>query len=219
MRPMPTRWSNRASVTSIFTAHPGAKLKVWIDCPDPGWGSCGRQRHRSWWRLHGGQLPQSLRLPLRHGSGAAERRTAAHRHGRHSRRQDLAAVQVRLRPLGGRNFLPVELRHRHQDGVLADARAGSLPALHGVGAALQRLFPLVETLNYLENSRIIAGFPDIATPLLGYPPMGQIQLFIEEWVRRRWTRSTRACWPGRKGYSRELEAYGIRRAFPIGNCG
>ena len=31
------------------------------------------------------------------------------------------------------------------------------------------LKPMVETLNYLENARITAGFPDIASPLNGLP--------------------------------------------------
>jgi 4-cresol dehydrogenase (hydroxylating) len=41
------------------------------------------------------------------------------------------------------------------------------------------LAPTVETLNYLENARITAGFPDIASPLNGYPPIGQVQLWNE----------------------------------------
>ena len=63
----------------------------------PGLGQPGRKRPGSWWRLYPPVFPQSLRLPLRHGSGAAQRRIDPHRHRGHSQRQDLAAIQVGLR--------------------------------------------------------------------------------------------------------------------------
>ena len=50
------------------------KLKLWIDCPDPGWGSLvGNALDRGSGYtlvLH----PQSFRSPLRDGSGAGRRR-------------------------------------------------------------------------------------------------------------------------------------------------
>ncbi len=57
-------------------------LKVWIDCPDPGWGSSiGNALDHGGGYTHDA-VPQSLRRALRHGGGARERRAAAHRHGR-----------------------------------------------------------------------------------------------------------------------------------------
>jgi 4-cresol dehydrogenase (hydroxylating) len=55
----------------------------------------------------------------------------AHRHGQHQGQHGVAGVQVGLRALSRRPVHPVELRHRHQDGPVADAPAAGLQALHG----------------------------------------------------------------------------------------
>jgi 4-cresol dehydrogenase (hydroxylating) len=46
-----------------------------------------------------------------------------------------------------------------------------------VRARYKDLIPLVDTLNYLENSRIVTGFPDIATPLRGTRPPARSGLY------------------------------------------
>ena len=73
------------------------KLKVWIDCPDPGWGSLiGNALDRG-----GGYTTTQFRNHFDAHCGMEvvlrERRAAAHRHGRDAEREDVAAVQVRLR--------------------------------------------------------------------------------------------------------------------------
>ena len=72
-------------------------LKLWIDCPDPGWGSIDRQRARSRRRLHDESLPRSLGRAVRPRGRDGRRRARAHRHGRAAGRANVAAVQVRLR--------------------------------------------------------------------------------------------------------------------------
>ncbi len=72
-------------------------LKVWVDTPDPGWGSPigNALDHGIGYTM--GYLSRSLRRALRHGSGAAERRDHAHRHGRAAGVEELARVQARFR--------------------------------------------------------------------------------------------------------------------------
>jgi 4-cresol dehydrogenase (hydroxylating) len=77
------------------------------------------------------------------------------------------------------------------------------------------LIPLVDTLNQLENMRVITGFPDLATPLLGYPPTGQVQVFIEGNAAYAMTDAHKALLAKAElGYSPELEAYGISNSIP-----
>ena len=72
---------------------------------------------------------------VRHGGRARQRRGAAHGHGRDARQRVVARLQARPRPDARPAVHAVELRHRHEDGHLADAGA---PGLHAVlGARLE----------------------------------------------------------------------------------
>ena len=96
-------------------------LKLWIDCPDPGWGSlvgnaldhgCGRTPlpYRDHFDAHCGmEVVLANGRVVRTGMGALP--TAG------------TWQQVRGRAVRRRHIFPVELRHRHQDGILADAGA------------------------------------------------------------------------------------------------
>jgi 4-cresol dehydrogenase (hydroxylating) len=109
-------------------------LKLWIDCPDPGWGSVlGNAIDRG-----GGYTMAQYRnhFDAHCGMEVVLPDGELHRHGRHSQRHDLAAIQIRLRPVDRWHLLAVEFRHRDQDGLLADAGTGSLSALHGQRAPL-----------------------------------------------------------------------------------
>ena len=67
-------------------------LKLWVDVPDPGWGSpVGNALDRGGGYLMP-QYPQSFRFALRDGSGAGEWRSDAHGHGRAAGLEDLAGV-------------------------------------------------------------------------------------------------------------------------------
>jgi 4-cresol dehydrogenase (hydroxylating) len=69
---------------------------------------------------------------------------------------------------------------------------------------------MVETLNYLENARITSGFPDIASPLNGYPPIGQVQLWNENGPPKMTDEHRKLLSEAKLGYSAELEAYGLK---------
>ena len=106
------------------------KLKVWMDCPDPGWGSLiGNALDHG-----GGYTATTFRNHFDAHCGMevvlANGELLAYGHGCVARRADLAAIQVRRRPLDRRPVLAVELRRRHENGLLADARAGCVSDGH-----------------------------------------------------------------------------------------
>ena len=106
----------------------------------PRLGRADRQRARPRRRLHGHRVSRSLRRALRHGGRAADGRGRAHGHGREPAGQDVAALQIRLGPVGRRHLLAVELRHRHEDGLLAHggARGGAASQRHRAEAPRRR---------------------------------------------------------------------------------
>ncbi|MEZ5894530.1 MAG: FAD-dependent oxidoreductase [Parvularculaceae bacterium] len=67
----------------------GAKLL--IDCPEPGWGSPDRQCARPRRRLYRAQFRNHFSAHCG-VDRLAQRRIAAHRHGRVARREDMAAI-------------------------------------------------------------------------------------------------------------------------------
>ena len=91
----------------------------------------GRSRRKcagSRGRVYRDRLSRSLRRALRHGGRPAERRGCAHGDGGESEVEDLADLQVRHGAVGGRHLLAVQLRDRHQDGLLAHGGARSRSA-------------------------------------------------------------------------------------------
>src|SRR5215831_17151845 len=95
----------RRELLRFLSLHPRAQAQGMDGLPGSRLGQPDRQRARSRRRLHDDAVPQSLRCALRDGSGARERRAAAHRHGRGAECEDLAAVQVRRGPMDRRALL------------------------------------------------------------------------------------------------------------------
>jgi len=190
------------------------KLKVWIDCPDPGWGSVlgnaidrgggyTMARYRNHFDSHCGM---EVVLPngelLRTGMGAIPN----------------AQTWQQFKAASGPWI----------DGVFSQGNFGVVTkmgfwlmprpeAYLRARVSVPRyadLGPLVETLNYVENSRIVNGFPDIESPLLVYPPIGQVQLWNEggppavEEARLELLRGAKL------GYSPELESYAVAKGIP-----
>jgi hypothetical protein len=183
-------------------------LNVWIDCPDPGWGSVvgnaidrgggyTSANYRNHFDSHCGM---EVVLPngelLRTGMGAIPN-----------------AKTWQQYKSGCGPWI---------DGIFSQSNFGivtkmgfwlmpqpeaylrctvSLPRYRDLG-------PLVATLNYLENARITSGFPDIASPLVGYPPIGQIQLWNESGPPAMTEEHKKLLGGVKLGYSSDLEAYG-----------
>jgi (+)-pinoresinol hydroxylase len=190
------------------------KLKVWIDCPDPGWGSVvgnaidrgggyTAANYRNHFDSHCGM---EVVLPsgdlLRTGMGA------------------IPKAETWQQYKSGCGPWIDGIFSQSNYGIVTKMGFWLMPqpeAYMRCTVSLPRyrdLEPMVETLNYLENSRITAGFPDIASPLIGYPPIAQIQLWNESGPPHMTDEHRKLLTAVDLGYSRELEAYGLKSQIP-----
>src|SRR5271154_6630257 len=186
------------------------KLKVWIDCPDPGWGSVvgnaidrgggyTTANYRNHFDSHCGM---EIVLPsgelLRTGMGA------------------LPGAATWQQYKSGCGPWIDGIFSQSNYGIVTKMGFWLMPqpeAYLRCTVSLPRyrdLEPLVDTLNYLENSRITSGFPDIASPLIGYPPLGQIQLWNETGPPQLSEEHVKLLAGAKLGYSSDLEAFGLR---------
>ena len=195
------------------------KLKVWIDCPDPGWGSVvgnaldrgggyTTANYRNHFDSHCGM---EIVLPngelLRTGMGAIPNaKTWQQYKSGCGPWIDGIFSQSNFGIVTKMGFWLMPEPEAYLRGTVSLSRYSDLA-------------PMVETLNYLENARITSGFPDIASPLNGYPPSGSCSCGMKA-VRPHMTDEHRKLLSTAKlGYSPELEAYGMKRAYPTGSCG
>jgi (+)-pinoresinol hydroxylase len=189
--------------------------KLWIDCPDPGWGSVvgnaidrgggyTMANYRNHFDSHCGM---EVVLPdgelLRTGMGA------------------IPGAKTWQQYKSGCGPWVDGIFSQGNYGIVTKMGFWLMPEPEAYLRCTVRvprykdLIPLVDTLNYLENSRIVTGFPDLATPLLGYPPTGQVQLYLEGNASYPMTDQHKALLARTdNGYSPELEAYGIAQNIP-----
>ncbi len=185
------------------------KIKLWIDCPDPGWGSVlgnaidrgggyTMPQYRNHFDAHCGM---EVVLPngelLRTGMGA------------------LPGAKTWQQYKTGCGPWVDGIFSQANYGVVTKMGFWLMPEPEGYlrgGVSAYRyedLPPLIEALNYLENARVMTGFPDIASPLLGHPPIGQVQLFNEGARTFAFDDEHKGLLAGATlGYSPALEAYG-----------
>jgi (+)-pinoresinol hydroxylase len=189
-------------------------LKLWIDCPDPGWGSVlgnaidrgggyTMAQYRNHFDAHCGM---EVVLPdgelLRTGMGAIPEATTWQQYK------------------SGCGPLIDGIFSQSNFGIVTKMGFWLMPEPEAYLRCTvsvpryQDLVPLVDTLNYLENSRIVTGFPDIATPLLAYPPVGQVQLWNETGPPSLAPEHQALLREAKLGYSPQLEAYGMRAGIP-----
>ncbi|HME37412.1 MAG TPA: FAD-binding oxidoreductase [Steroidobacteraceae bacterium] len=190
------------------------RLKVWIDCPDPGWGSVvgnaidrgggyTTANYRNHFDSHCGMevvLPSGevLRTGMGALPGAATWQQYKSGCGPWI---DGIFSQSNYGIVTKMGFWLMPQPEAYLRGTV------SLPRYRDLGS-------LVETLNYLENSRITSGFPDIASPLIGYPPIGQVQLWNETGPPAMTDEHRKLLAGVTLGYSEELEAYGLKAGIP-----
>jgi hypothetical protein len=186
------------------------KLKVWIDCPDPGWGS-----------VVGNAIDR--------GGGYTQANYRNHFDSHCGMEVVLPSGELLRTGMGAIPNAKTWQQYKSGcgpwiDGIFSQSNYGivtkmgfwlmpqpeaylrctvSLPRYRDLG-------PLVETLNYLENARITSGFPDIASPLNGYPPIGQVQLWNENGPPQMTDEHRKLLSEVKLGYSSELEAYGLQ---------
>ena len=190
------------------------KLKVWIDCPDPGWGSVmgnaldrgggyTSANYRNHFDSHCGM---EIVLPngelLRTGMGA------------------IPSAQTWQQYKSGCGPWIDGIFSQSNYGIVTKMGFWLMPEPEAYQRCTvsvpryQDLIPLVEILNLVENSRITSGFPDIESPLLGYPPVGQIQLWNETGPPKMSPEHLKLMAGTKLGYSAEIEAYGARAGIP-----
>ena len=117
----------------LYEAIKAGGHRLMLSLRGPRLGQRDRQHARP--RLHLPALRRRHGRGVRDGGRAAQRRAAAHRHGRDARQPRLAHLQARARPDARPALHAVELRDRHEDGRLADALPRVLHA--DLGARLE----------------------------------------------------------------------------------
>jgi hypothetical protein len=190
------------------------QLKVWIDCPDPGWGSVvGNAIDRG-----GGYTAANFR----------------HHFDSHCGMEIVLPNGELLRT--GMGAIPGAKTWQEFksgcgpwiDGIFSQSNFGVVTKMGFwlmpqpeaylrctvTAPRYQDLTPLVDTLNYLENARITTGFPDIASPLVGYPPIGQVQLWNETGPPNFTAEHQELLKGVTLGFSPQLEAYGLKTGIP-----
>ncbi len=189
------------------------KLKVWIDCPDPGWGSV-------------------IGNAMDRGGGYTQANYRNHFDSHCGMEVVLPSGELLRTGMGAIPNAKTWQQYKSGvgpwiDGIFSQSNYGIVTKmgfwlmpepeayLRGTIGCMNfdDLGPLVETLNYCENARITAGFPDLASPLLGYSPVGQLQLFFESGAHIT-PEHAKLLATVRDGRSPALEAYGRAQGIP-----
>jgi 4-cresol dehydrogenase (hydroxylating) len=189
-------------------------LKVWIDCPDPGWGSVignaidrgggyTLANYRNHFDSHCGM---EIVLPngelLRTGMGA------------------IPNAQTWQQYKSGCGPWIDGIFSQSNYGIVTKMGFWLMPEPEAylrcrvMAPRYRDLGPLIEILNYVENVRICAGFPDLESPLLGAPTIGQLQLIMENGPPTMQPEHQQLLAAAKLGYSPQLEEYALRAGIP-----
>jgi 4-cresol dehydrogenase (hydroxylating) len=180
------------------------KLKVWMDCPDPGWGS-----------LIGNALD--------HGGGYTQTTFRNHFDAHCGMEVVLANGELLRTGMGAVPSSQTWQQYKFGagpwiDGLFSQSNFGVVtkmgfwlmpePEAYLTGTVSvpkhQDLVPLVDTLNFLENSGVVNGMPQLGSPLLGgfFDP---VSTELRELVAR-------------NASAAELEAYARRKGVGYWSC-
>src|SRR6516165_1878607 len=194
-------------------------LKLWVDVPDPGWGSpLGNSLDRG-----GGYLMAHLRNHFDSHCGMEV---------------VLANGEIVRTGMGAMPGAKTWQQYKTGfgpwvDGIFSQSNFGVVtkmgfwlmpePEAYLSGTVYvpkhADLIPLVRILNYLENTRCTNGMPDLGSPLLQIPMVSEIDI---------WNRGEGPAPPDAElsglldkseaGYSPELEAYAQRKGLNYWSC-
>lgn len=189
-------------------------LKVWVDCPDPGWGS-----------LVGNALD--------HGAGYTGSRFRNHFDSHCGMEVVLANGEVMRTGMGALpkskswaefnlGFGPIidGMFSQSNFGVVTKMGFWLMPQpeafLQGwvLAPRYDDLHALVDTLNYFENSGLAPGMPQMGSPLLG---LGDVRQMVDMFYDGppKMEREQQELIAGAKlGYSAALEAYAVKNGIP-----
>lgn len=189
-------------------------LKVWIDCPDPGWGS-----------LVGNALD--------HGVGHTSARFRNHFDAHCGMEVVLADGEVMRTGMGAmpgsKSWAQYKMGYGPIiDGMFSQSNFGIVTKMGfwlmpEPEAVLQTavmapryddLHGLIETMKYLENSGIVVGPMELASPLLGLGATAKAVEMMFEGPPKMDRRQLELIAKVEVGYSAELERYGLDNNLP-----
>jgi len=194
------------------------KLKVWLDVPDPGWGS-----------LIGNALDR--------GGGSTMVQFRNHFDAHCGMEVVLANGQLMRTGMGA---LPGAQSWQQFkagfgpwiDGMFSQSNFGIVtkmgfwlmpePEAFFRGSVFvpryTDLIPLVDIVNLLENSRIFNGIPDLGSPLLGTPQVNELEKFIEAGPPAPDSELAALLSRPEGAGPQELEELGLRKGIPYWSC-
>ncbi len=193
-------------------------LKLWIDCPDPGWGS-----------LMGNALDR--------GTGYTVTHLRNHFEAHCGMEVVLASGELMRTGMGALPNSETWQQYKtgfgpYIDGMFSQSNFGIVtkmgfwllpePIAYFKGQILlsdyKDLIPFVPILNYLENTGIYNGYPDIASPLLGVPQADGWIDMIDGTTKPPPPEQLELLKNLEFGYSPELQAYGHKNKIPYWKC-
>jgi 4-cresol dehydrogenase (hydroxylating) len=189
-------------------------LKVWIDCPDPGWGS-----------LVGNALD--------HGVGATAGRFRNHFDAHCGMEVVLPNGEVMRTGMGAMPNSKTSAEFKNGfgpiiDGIFSQSNFGVVTQMgfwlmpqpdafleariHA--PRYQDLHALVDALNLIENSGIATGLPEIASPLLGAGATYDQIKFFRDGAPPLKDEHKKLLIEAKNGFSEALEQYGLDHGIP-----
>ncbi len=194
------------------------KLKVWIDVPDPGWGS-------------------PIGNSLDRGSGYSMTSYRNHFDSHCGMEVVLADGEILRTGMGALPGAKTWQQYKTGfgpwvDGIFSQSNFGIVtkmgfwlmpePEAYLRGEVFvpryQDMIQLIEKLNLIENGRICGGMMDLYSPLLGAPSPFELQDWLEEGLPSRDPELVSLIAASEIGYSQELEEYALRKSVPYWAC-
>lgn len=193
-------------------------LKLWIDCPDPGWGSL-------------------IGNALEHGSGYTLPNLRNHFEAHCGMEVVLANGELMRTGMGALPGAQTWQQYKSGygpwiDGAFLQSNFGVVTkmgfwlmpepdaVLKGriVLPRYKDFLPFVDILNHLENSSVYNGTPDIGSPLLLSPELSQWGPMLEGTAPQPAPDHVALLQNTDVGYSPQLEAYGLTHDLPYWSC-
>jgi len=192
------------------------KIKLWIDCPDPGWGS-----------MIGNALDR--------GAGYTMAQFRNHFDAHCGMEVVLANGEVIRTGMGALPYSRTWQSYKTGigpwiDGIFSQSNFGVVtkmgfwmmpePEAHLKGAVdfknYRDLIPLIDIMNHLETTKVFTGYPDIISPVLGFPGLEGVQEFMVNGPQAKDAEYNAMV--ARGAAPEEYEPYGLKHNIPYWRC-